>query len=202
MVSERCTYTTVDGLDATGKSTLIKRLSDEANVVCVKSPPQWMNGLRKVFDSLNANIRFHFYALGNLWIDRYLIKPLINDTNFSGFIVQDRSWLSTFSAHELRKTDPDLLQKGLQYARKSTEPNLSLIIHVDREERLRRLYGRNFITNIDKENIKFEEKMEEGYFNWGRKLGWNTIVFNNTEKDINQAYLRLKEIIFSSYQQN
>ena len=173
-------YNTADGLDATGKSTLIEMLHKQLGGVILRCPPEWMKKYRSFFNQTNVHLRFLYYAFGNYWIDQFLVKPYLEQNGNDAIILQDRSWLSTFTAHDLRGASKLWLNMGLQFAKKTTQPKNALIIHVDTDERRRRLMKRGIASPHDLENLKYDEVIDKKYVLWGGRLRWNTRMFNNT----------------------
>lgn len=187
-------YVTFDGLDATGKSTLVEMLKSEFGADMLKTPPDWIRPVRKIFDGANVGIRFSYYVYGNLWADKNILRPMLANCQ-SGLILQDRSWLSTLSAHELRGLPKLFLGLGFLLAKSCVQPDTSFIVHVDREERRSRLTVRGIQARSDMENYKYEDSMEVGYQNWGARLGWNVETFDNTRHTTDSALIALKRRI-------
>lgn len=173
-------YSTFDGLDATGKQTITDLLQATHRAQIIHTPPEWMKPIRRVFDKSNVNVRFIYYAYGNLWTDRKLLRPTLEGAGDYDTILQDRSWLSTLAAHELRGVAKQFLLVGTFLARTCVRPSVSLIIHVDKKERHQRLKQRGFLAPSDRENLKYEDSMEQGYQKWGMVLNWKTTKFDNT----------------------
>ena len=91
-MKENIKYVTFDGLDATGKSTLIDSIQRSTKAEVIKSPPEWMRPAREKFDSTSIELRFLYYFFGNVWIDKYRLRYLLNDPK-NDLILQDRSLL-------------------------------------------------------------------------------------------------------------
>lgn len=182
---------TFDGLDGTGKSTLVDMFCQN-NIDSVSSPPDWMKPFRQSFDDSGLESRFFYYAAGNIWIDKNVIQPTLEK---DGIVIMDRSWLSTLAAHELRGLPEEFLEIGLDMAKKSTKPEMCYIIHVDKEERKRRLIGRFNINETDRQNMAFEKAMEPAYEKWADRLGWRITFFDNTKLTKNEAFEQLSDLI-------
>lgn len=183
MNKERPKFVTFDGLDATGKTTLIKIMRSKIDSIAIQSFPTWMKPVREKFDDREIEIRFLYYAFGNLWADRFLLRPLINNSSEAKVILQDRSWLTTLSSHELRGLSRGWLHMGLKMAKSSVKPDISFILHVDPEVRRERLENRGLITKTDLQNLQYENEMENGYFSWAGRLEWTPSLFDNTERN-------------------
>uniref|UniRef100_H2ZCH3 Thymidylate kinase-like domain-containing protein n=1 Tax=Ciona savignyi TaxID=51511 RepID=H2ZCH3_CIOSA len=55
----------IEGLDGTGKTTLTESVAQKTNATMLKSPPECIMHLRKMFDSHCQLLRRAYYALGN-----------------------------------------------------------------------------------------------------------------------------------------
>lgn len=192
---ERIRYASFDGLDATGKTTLTEMLQSKLNAVILKTPPQWICPVREIFNKQKIEMRFLYYAFGNLWVDKFVLKPLLNDCQETKFVLQDRSWISTLSAHELRGMSTKWLNFGLRLAKTSTKPDCSFILHVNPDVRYQRLMGRGLVNETDLQNMKFENQIEGKYIEWASKLGWNSTRFDNTHYSVSEACEAITEHI-------
>jgi len=179
MATEYSRYITFDGIDASGKGTLLQLLSEKYRVSRIQAPPKYLSKFRKCADDSNLAIRFLFYSLGNILTDRQVVRAY-SQSGSEDVLLQDRSWLTTLTAHELRGLPDFWLQFGKRMAETCRTPDTTLVIHVDEEERLARLHNRNFITTADRENIVFANRIEGGYAKWAQSLRWDITTFDNT----------------------
>jgi thymidylate kinase len=178
MNAERGGLYNVEGLDATGKSTLTKELQKAFNGVMTYCPPDWMRPYRTFFNSSNIDMRFLYYALSNFWVDKAIVQPLLKRDG--QYVFQDRTWLTTLSAHEDMGTSPFWLHLGLKLAKTATRPDIAFIIRVDNAERRLRMMTRDIITPDDLESLNNQDAMEQSYVKWADRLEWNKIIFDNT----------------------
>ncbi|XP_016424355.1 UMP-CMP kinase 2, mitochondrial-like [Sinocyclocheilus rhinocerous] len=158
----------IEGLDATGKTTLTEALRESLNATLLKSPPQCLAPFRQRFDSEPPLIRRAFYALGN-----YITAAHIGKESLRAPVIVDRYWHSTAAyaiatavggrvenlpkpGSELYRWPEDLLQ-----------PNLVLLLTVCPEERLRRLRDRGQDKTVEEAELEinqlFRLKVEEAY---------------------------------------
>lgn len=179
MIAETFHYVTFDGIDASGKSTLLQMLAEQYNVKQIQAPPKYLGGFRKNADNSDLRLRFLFYVMGNVLSDRQEIRKLMQ-IDGDGVLLQDRSWLTTLTAHELRGLSSFWLQFGKCIAKTCQKPDRALILHVDEDERLKRLTKRGLITKSDKENVNFADQMEAHYKRWSENLDWQVLTFDNT----------------------
>ncbi|XP_067878468.1 UMP-CMP kinase 2, mitochondrial [Heterodontus francisci] len=158
----------IEGLDATGKSTLTEALRDSIQATLLKSPPDCIGHLRKTFDVKPPLIRRAFYALGN-----YITASIIASESEKSPVIVDRFWHSTAAYaiatevsgkvenlppphHELYQWPQDLLQ-----------PDMVLLLTVNAEERVRRLEGRGEMRTKEEIELEannlFRQKVEATY---------------------------------------
>ncbi|XP_048387600.2 UMP-CMP kinase 2, mitochondrial [Stegostoma tigrinum] len=158
----------IEGLDATGKSTLTEALRDSLQATLLKSPPDCISHLRKTFDAKPPLIRRAFYALGN-----YITGSIIARESEKSPVIVDRFWHSTAAYaiatevsgklenlppphHELYRWPQDLVQ-----------PDLVLLLTVDAEERVRRLDRRGELRTKEEIELEansiFRQKVEATY---------------------------------------
>ncbi|XP_078069319.1 UMP-CMP kinase 2, mitochondrial [Mustelus asterias] len=158
----------IEGLDATGKSTLTEALRKSIQATLLKSPPDCIGHLRKTFDAKPPPIRRAFYALGN-----YITASTIASASEKSPVIIDRFWHSTAAYaiatevsgkvenlppphHELYLWPQDLVQ-----------PDLVLLLTLDAEERVRRLEQRGEMRTKEEieleANSLFRQKVEAVY---------------------------------------
>lgn len=184
---------TFDGLDATGKSTILNIFKKE-NIKVINSPPECIKSYRQSFDQGDLESRFFYYLLGNIWIDKNILQPSLNSDE-EEIILIDRSVLSTLAAHELRGISEESLEVGFNIAKTFVKPRTSFIIHVETEKRLQRLFKRSNIDEIDRQNINFENTMEPTYRKWASRLGWEVLFFDNSDFTPEEAHQKLSELL-------
>uniref|UniRef100_UPI00398E4B23 UMP-CMP kinase 2, mitochondrial n=1 Tax=Pristiophorus japonicus TaxID=55135 RepID=UPI00398E4B23 len=158
----------IEGLDATGKSTLTESLRESIQATLLKSPPDSIGHLRKTFDAEPPLIRRAFYALGN-----YITASIIASESEKTPVIVDRFWHSTAAYaiatevsgkvanlppphHELYQWPQDLVQA-----------DLVLLLTVSAEERVRRLERRGEMRTKEEieleANSLFRQKVEATY---------------------------------------
>ncbi|XP_016298252.1 UMP-CMP kinase 2, mitochondrial-like [Sinocyclocheilus anshuiensis] len=158
----------IEGLDATGKTTLTEALRESLNATLLKSPPQCLAPFRQRFDSEPPLIRRAFYALGN-----YITAAHIGKESLRAPVILDRYWHSTAAyaiatavggrVENLPKPGSELYQ----WPEDLLKPNLVLLLTVSPEERLRRLRGRGQDKTVEEAELEinqlFRLKVEEAY---------------------------------------
>ncbi|XP_018121406.1 UMP-CMP kinase 2, mitochondrial isoform X2 [Xenopus laevis] len=158
----------IEGLDATGKSTLTESLKDSLKATLLRSPPDCISKWRKTFDDEPSLIKRAYYAAGN-----YVGACEIAKASMNSPVIVDRYWHSTAayaiateivgSVHSL----PPCHHEVYQWPRDLLRPDLVILLTVSDEERMRRMRGRGLEeTKEEKElesNTMFRLKVEEAY---------------------------------------
>lgn len=160
--------TVIEGLDATGKTTLTEALRESLNATLLKSPPQCLAPFRQRFDSEPPLIRRAFYALGN-----YITAAHVGKESLRAPVIVDRYWHSTAAyaiATAVSGRVENLPRPGselYQWPDDLLRPNLVLLLTVNPEERLRRLRDRGQDKTIEETELEvnqlFRLKVEEAY---------------------------------------
>lgn len=188
-------FHTFDGMDATGKSTILDMLHKQIDARILRSPPTWMKKYRELFEKTGVESRYIFYAFGNYWLDRVILRPQLEQNNPNKLFLQDRSWIATLAAHELRGISQSWLDIGTRLAASSVAPKNAFLIYVDPEVRHQRLFSRNLITSSDRRNLLTDEIMNKKYQYWAAQLNWNINVFDNTHFNPEEACVEITKLI-------
>lgn len=136
----------LEGLDGTGKSTLVQNLPTAfgETVSVLKSPPEELLHLRPYFDKQPTHLRRAFYALGN-----YACALAIRRGVARGPVIVDRFWPSTVAyalacdSQVMPEDVPHLMhmpQDMLDML--PTVPLVALCLHLSEEERAQRVRAR------------------------------------------------------------
>ncbi|TSN67113.1 UMP-CMP kinase 2, mitochondrial [Bagarius yarrelli] len=142
----------IEGLDATGKTTLTCSLQKALGAVLLKSPPQVLAHFRPRFDAEPPLIRRAFYALGN-----YITAAQIARESSHASVIVDRYWHSTAAyaiATAVSGREENLPPVGselYEWPSDLLKPSLVLLLSVSAEERLRRLSHRG-LDKTEEEN--------------------------------------------------
>ncbi|KAM9466180.1 UMP-CMP kinase 2, mitochondrial [Clarias gariepinus] len=158
----------VEGLDATGKTTLTCSLQKALGAVLLKSPPQCLAHFRQCFDAEPPLIRRAFYALGN-----YITAAQIARESSHAPVIIDRYWHSTAAyaiATAVNGREENLPAVGSQIYEWPSDlhrPGLVLLLSVSPEERLRRLSNRGLEKTEEESQLEinhlFRCKVDEAY---------------------------------------
>ncbi|XP_030642435.1 UMP-CMP kinase 2, mitochondrial [Chanos chanos] len=158
----------IEGLDATGKTTLTESLRGSLGAILLKSPPQCLAPFRDRFDSEPPLIRRAFYALGN-----YITACQISTAAAQAPVIVDRYWHST-AAYAIATAVSGKLEnlpgpssEVYHWPEDLLQPSLVLLLTVNPEERLRRLKGRGLEKTVEEAELEvnhlFRQKVEEAY---------------------------------------
>ncbi|KAJ8288630.1 hypothetical protein COCON_G00012890 [Conger conger] len=158
----------IEGLDATGKTTLTHSLTAELGAALLRSPPQCLSPWRPRFDSEPPLLRRAFYALGN-----YITASQIATASQNTPVVVDRYWHSTAAyaiATAVTGKVDNLPGPGSEVYRWPSDllrPDLVLLLTVSPEERMRRLSGRGLEKTQEEAELEanhlFRNKVEQAY---------------------------------------
>ncbi|KAJ8353133.1 hypothetical protein SKAU_G00207000 [Synaphobranchus kaupii] len=158
----------IEGLDATGKTTLTRSLTTELSAALLRSPPQCLSPWRPRFDSEPALLRRAFYALGN-----YITASQIATAGQHTPVVVDRYWHSTAAyaiATVVTGRVENLPGPGSEVYRWPSDllrPDLVLLLTVSPEERMRRLNARGIEKTREEAELEanhlFRTKVEQAY---------------------------------------
>ncbi|XP_074548890.1 UMP-CMP kinase 2, mitochondrial [Halichoeres trimaculatus] len=158
----------IEGLDATGKTTLTESLRDTLGAALLRSPPKCLSPLRTRFDREPPLIRRAFYALGN-----YITAEEMGQEGMKTPVIVDRFWHSTAAyAIATAVSGPvcNLPSDGSEVYRWPTDllrPSLVVLLTLDPEERKRRLRDRGQGETAEEQELDhnqlFRLKVEEAY---------------------------------------
>ncbi|XP_072221484.1 UMP-CMP kinase 2, mitochondrial isoform X2 [Leuresthes tenuis] len=133
----------IEGLDATGKTTLTESLRDTLGATLLRSPPECLAPWRARFDQEPPIIRRAFYALGN-----YITAEQISQEGMKTPIIVDRFWHSTAAyaiATAVNGPVSNLPSTGSEvyiWPSDLLQPSLVVLLTLAPEERKRRLRNR------------------------------------------------------------
>lgn len=158
----------IEGLDATGKTTLTESLRDTLGATLLRSPPKCLAPLRACFDREPPLIRRAFYALGN-----YITAEEMGQQGMKTPVIVDRFWHSTAAyaiATAVSGPVNNLPTDGSEVYRWPTDllqPSLVVLLTLDPEERKRRLRDRGQGETAEEQELDhnqlFRLKVEEAY---------------------------------------
>ncbi|XP_068195170.1 UMP-CMP kinase 2, mitochondrial [Antennarius striatus] len=158
----------IEGLDATGKTTLTESLKNTLGATLLRSPPQRLSPFRARFDQEPPLIRRAFYALGN-----YMTAEQVGQECMKTPVIVDRFWHSTAAyaiATAVSGPVSNLPAEGSEVYRWPSDllqPSLVVLLTLDPEERKRRLRDRGQGKTLEEKELDhnrlFRLKVEEAY---------------------------------------
>ncbi|KAM3871094.1 UMP-CMP kinase 2, mitochondrial [Diretmus argenteus] len=158
----------IEGLDATGKTTLTESLREALGATLLRSPPQCLSPWRARFDQEPPLIRRAFYALGN-----YITAEQIGQEATQTPVIVDRYWHSTAAyAIATAVSGPvcNLPSEGSElycWPGDLLQPSLVVLLTLDPEERRRRLRARGQGKTEEEQELDhnqlFRLRVEEAY---------------------------------------
>lgn len=158
----------IEGLDATGKTTLTGSLREALGAALLRSPPQSLAPWRAVFDREPPLLRRAFYALGN-----YITAAQIDREAAHRPVVLDRFWHSTAAyaiATAVSGPVGQLPPEGSEvyaWPQDLLRPSLVVLLTLDPEERKRRMKGRGEDQTREEQELDhnrlFRLRAEEAY---------------------------------------
>lgn len=147
-------FIVIEGLDATGKSTLVEKLTERLNATLLQCPPRLAApelskcDLRSYFDDRPPAQRRAYYRAANLIASEQAVAALKN-----GHVVMDRYWPSTVAFAALDE-DSDFGQEWQgHYPPELREPDAIILLTVNEENRAKRLNGRGNPATAEERNL-------------------------------------------------
>lgn len=146
----------LEGVDASGKSVVGKRLAILQSGVCLKTPLEPFNDWRPIVDQSNDyTARFYFYLAAVV-----SASAIIANHAESSPVIIDRWIWSTFANHQALGVDTSIVSlEHLPIIR----PNHVFLLTVDPDTQRQRLGERNqiMVSNLEKDQLLQSRVLEE-----------------------------------------
>ena len=191
-------FIVIEGLDATGKSTLVEKLSSKINAIKLSCPPKIMipslteGFARSHFDSLSALQRRAYYRFSNLVASEEVEKNIEKS-----HVVMDRYWTSTAAFAAMDDGFEHDVELG-QYPDEIRIPDLVILLTVDEENRLTRLRGRGEAETSEESELaqskSKREKVLQGY------KEFNLVIIDTSNKSSEEVCQEALQIIEEAFQ--
>lgn len=144
----------IEGLDATGKSTLVAKLAKKLAATLLACPPKLealglsAEDLRLYFDERPPAQRRAYYRATNLIASEQAEMALR-----TGHVVMDRYWTSTVAFAALDDTSNINQEWQGCYPPELRVPDVVILLTVDEENRTKRMSGRGEPATIEEQNL-------------------------------------------------
>ena len=155
-------FIVIEGLDTTGKSTLVAKLADSLDATLLQCPPpleapKFIDGdLRSHFDDRPSSQRRAYYRAANLIASEQAEVVLK-----AGHVVMDRYWTSTVAFAAL-DNDSDLDQEWQgRYPPELRKPDIVILLTVDEENRSKRMQERGEPVTTEEHNLAADAARRE-----------------------------------------
>ena len=177
-------FVVIEGLDATGKSTLVQRLAACLNATPLKSPTRL-----EAPEFLKADLREHFDARPPLQRRAYYRAACLIASEHAeialqkGHVVMDRYWTSTVAFSAL-DDDVDIAREWQgRYPPELREPDAVILLTVDEENRTKRMSGRGEPVTNEERNLAADVVRREAVLQTYRTFGPIEIDTSHLEPD-------------------
>ena len=147
-------FIVIEGLDATGKSTLAPKLANRLGADLLQCPPKLeapdlSRKLRAYFDNRPPNQRRAYYRAANL-----IASEMAEVSLKTRHVVMDRYWPSTVAFSAL-DSDSELVQEWQgSYPPELRKPDAVILLTVNEENRRRRMRGRGEPVTAEERNLE------------------------------------------------
>lgn len=144
-------FIVIEGLDGTGKSTLVVKLAERLDAVqlacppLLKAPELSKGDLRSYFDDRPPTKRRAYYRATNLIASEKAERALK-----ANHVVMDRYWTSTVAYSAL---DPDDFEWEGRYPPELREPDAVILLTVDEANRTKRMSVRGGSATSEERNL-------------------------------------------------
>lgn len=147
-------FIVIEGLDATGKSTLAPKLADRLGATLLQCPPKLEApnlsfDLRGHFDNRPPNPRRAYYRAANL-----IASEMAEVALKIGHVVMDRYWPSTVAFAALDSNSELIQEWHGRYPLELREPDVVILLTVNEENRRKRMQGRDEPVTAEEQNLE------------------------------------------------
>ena len=177
-------FVVIEGLDATGKSTLVQRLAACLNATPLKSPPRL-----EAPEFLKADLRSHFDNRPPMQRRAYYRAACLIASEQAeialqkGHVVMDRYWTSTVAFSAL-DDEVDIAREWQgRYPPELREPDAVILLTVDEENRAKRMSGRGEPVTSEEQHLAADVVRREAVLQTYRTFGPIEIDTSHLEPD-------------------
>ncbi|XP_046679601.1 UMP-CMP kinase 2, mitochondrial-like isoform X2 [Homalodisca vitripennis] len=156
--SQRKVFIVLEGIDASGKTTISNRLAKLISGRQLGTPPAELLGLREQFDKHELELRRAYYALGN-----YMAAEQVRQIYRTDPVIMDRFWHSTAayaiaqqSVESYNATLPPEGDSVYEWPNDLLRPDIVFFLSVSESKRLDRLMRRKS-KEVTREELKMKD---------------------------------------------
>ena len=148
----------IEGLDGTGKSTLISSLCKQLDATLISTPPEMFDSrisegeLREFFDATEQSRRREYYRSAN-----FLASELALIALEKSHVIMDRYWPSTAAFSAMDESNPEWEELGT-FPKGFVRPDAIILLTVSEEERENRIKNRGEL--LTDEEIRLSSQRE------------------------------------------
>jgi len=186
-------FIVIEGLDATGKSTLVEYITSRISATKLSCPPEIQipsiqdGNVRSHFDSQDSNQRRAYYRFTNL-VASELVGKWIDNNN----VIMDRYWTST-AAFAAMDDDLDLGIPLGEYPPEIRIPDVLILLTVDEDNRLKRMQGRGEAETLEEVELASNEEKRQKVLNVYKVF--NPIIVDTSNKTQAEVGAEVMKII-------
>ncbi|XP_054287458.1 UMP-CMP kinase 2, mitochondrial-like [Macrosteles quadrilineatus] len=159
--SKRKVFIVLEGIDASGKTTISGRLTRLISGQQLGTPPPALLGLREKFDAHSLELRRAYYALGN-----YLAAQQVREAYINKPVIMDRFWHSTAAyaiaqqaVEDYNGTLPAENDEVYEWPHDLLKPDIVFFLSVSESKRLDRLMRRKN-KSVTREELRMKDNKE------------------------------------------
>jgi dTMP kinase len=199
-MKKRAVFITVEGLEGSGKSSVIKFLKKTlkkkgCSVKVFREPGSTKIGekIRNILlDKKNRSISLYTELLLYLAARTQLIEEKLKKALVSyDFVICDRFFDSTLVYQGYASGLGDIVNKAVKIFSLGITPDLTLLIDTPVKEALRRIKDKD---RIESKPLKFHKKLREGYLNLAKKFPKRIKVIDG-RGSLSEIYERVEDVL-------
>ena len=191
----------IEGLDGTGKSSIIQGLKDRLRFVSVHSPGSSYDKNKEYVQKCDEFTQFFYYMGANFDISQK-IKSIMDTGNS---VICDKYFPTTISALSFYSgiSIQSLKKMTDEFIRQLVFPSVVLYIYVSPEIRCQRIINRKSESNNKTDNLFIKNKesqiVAESILQDYIRLTFDKYFFINAEEDINTVIHKIEDVLHNGF---
>ena len=187
----------IEGLDGTGKSTLISSLCKQLDATLISTPPEMFDSrisegeLREFFDATEQSRRREYYRSAN-----FLASELALIALEKSHVIMDRYWPSTAAFSAMDESNPEWEELGT-FPKGFVRPDTIILLTVSEEERENRLKNRGELRTDEEIRLSSQKENRRRVLEGLRAFSPIEIDTTNLHKKdvLEHCFLKLQKLI-------